>query len=374
MSQRVLVDATNLHVGGGVQVAASFVDELLELRQTHLHVYPWLAAIDLKISTHVSQELRTDLAPEDPIRIMDHRPHHIRRWLRHSEPYDAAFIVFGPHYGRLPSHRTLIGYADVTSVYPHPSGVPQPTYRRRILQFIRGSLSRRLLSRHDSIVTETESMRQRTLNRTSISAQRIHVVPNAYNSIFDHPESWASPIPEPWEGTRPDLVFAYVTRAYPHKNFNFIGRFLQSLECRGISATCLTTLNEEELQSLDELTRRRISNIGPLDLNRVPRLYQLSDAALFPSLLEAFSVMPLEAMRMGIPVVASDRDFVRTTAGTAPLYIDPLDPEGAANTVADSVRSETLQSRSSRGTAIVDSLPTAHERALTYLQMIDDLL
>ena len=59
-------------------------------------------------------------------------------------------------------------------------------------------------------------------------------------------------------------------------------------------------------------------------------LYREARLLLFPSLYEGFGFPVLEAMRSGLPVVASPAGGVREVAGEAALYAEPGDVEGLA--------------------------------------------
>ena len=74
-------------------------------------------------------------------------------------------------------------------------------------------------------------------------------------------------------------------------------------------------------------------NHGEVTPSQLHELYAQVDGVFFPSLLEASSATPLEANVLGIPLVASNRDFVRTTAETFALF-EPTDPLDTASALA----------------------------------------
>lgn len=55
-----------------------------------------------------------------------------------------------------------------------------------------------------------------------------------------------------------------------------------------------------------------------------------AQALLYPSLYEGFGFPPLEAMRLGVPVVASHVTSLPEVLGDAALYVDPWDPQDIA--------------------------------------------
>ena len=61
---RVLVDASNLRAGGGVQVAGSFLDELARFSDDAFLVsrYPWIETVDVEATPEVIANLAPDTA------------------------------------------------------------------------------------------------------------------------------------------------------------------------------------------------------------------------------------------------------------------------------------------------------------------------
>jgi glycosyltransferase involved in cell wall biosynthesis len=58
-------------------------------------------------------------------------------------------------------------------------------------------------------------------------------------------------------------------------------------------------------------------------------------ALLFPSYAEGYGLPLIEALRLGVPVIASDLPVFREIAGTIPTYLNPLDAEGWEKAILD---------------------------------------
>lgn len=377
MTPKVLIDCSNLHSGGAVQVASSTIEEIARMtsHDHHLQRFPWLDQISIHASTTVINSLSLPLESYSNLLQLNSGPRKLSRWLQRPPggPYDLCFILFGPYYGRKPADKTVLGYADVTSVYRHPTPPPISS-PNRYRQELRGLISRTLLHTHDRIVVESQAMADRVTSISGVLTSDVFVVPNAYHAIFDDPTLWAPELNFDMPSPRPKTIFGYVTRAYPHKNIRFLGEFLDELNRAGETAVCLLTLNESEWGSLDSLTREYCVNLGPLTMAQVPRFYEACTAAVFPSLLEAFSVTPLEAMRMGLPIFASDRDFVRTVCGDLPYYIDPLNPRESARTALRALSSQEIDGRAIIGQRTVANMLGPKDRAIAYIEILDGLL
>ncbi|WP_426245541.1 glycosyltransferase [Nocardioides sp. LHG3406-4] len=354
----VLIDASNLHVGGGVQVGASLIDEFVRLPDA-----PWLRTATILVSSEVHANLSAAARGLPGLRIHDSRPYKIRQWMPRRRRHDVSFLVFGPEYGWPRARRRIVGFADVRSVFPVPAGEAS-SRRQQAFLALRGFVSRLLTRTADRLVVESPAIAKQLIRRRVADADHIDVVSNSYHGIFDEPEHW-TPLPRALPDTAPDThVLCYVARAYPHKNHEFLPRLASEAAGLGAKLRFVVTLTAAEWESMSEKFRSCCENIGPISIDVVPTVYGAVDGAIFPSLLEAFSAAPLEAMRMGRVLFASDRDFVRDVCGDAPVYFDPLDAAGAAKAVVETLSSpDRVAAHVELGLRLADQLPSSADRA-----------
>lgn len=361
---RVLIDASNLHHGGAVQVAASFITDVNRKRLETPNEYPWLGTADVLVSSRVAGEL-TDLTT---VRVVNRPPVQAGLASRPRPSFDVSFTVFGPRYARGVSRRSIVGFADVTSLYPEIHRRITESTRRTVL---RSRVSRLLASREQRLVVETAAMRDELASRWGLRYDAISVVPNTLSQQFI---SGLSALGEPlWNDNNPQpsdsLNLLYVTRPYPHKNLTFIGQLGRRLDQEGLALKVQVTIDKTEHLALDRDTQAYTTPIGIIPLGDLASKYRSADAAIFPSLLEAFSATPLEAMAVGTPLVASDRDFVRTVCGDYPIYIDPDDASRSAEIIVAAHRAMHFKPRH----------PQLHswasgDRTDAYLELIDSEL
>jgi glycosyltransferase involved in cell wall biosynthesis len=142
--------------------------------------------------------------------------------------------------------------------------------------------------------------------------------------------SWTAPHARPLGNPIRLLFPSHVT---DHKNFSLLAKVLDAART-ALAVPIRLTLTA----SADELYRRRpmrdwfsrsllqVDFAGHVDRSNLPELYKSHDILVFPSLVEAFGFPLIEAMTMGMPIVASDRSWAREVCGTTAYYADPHDP------------------------------------------------
>ena len=375
---RVLFDASNLRGGGAVQVAASLVDEFQALSQVPevSERFPWLSAMMYRISPMVRANLTTRNMTST-VKVAGTHWSNILEWLHFdNQLFDLQFTVFGPRYGRPYAPLTLTGIADGTSIYPRPNGVPAGPAAQRIITRVRGWISRMLFKRETFLISESESLMQAFHKRTGFDMQQSAVVPNVLNSAVARPELH-QPLDKDLRMSLDEdvILLAYVARKYPHKNHEFLPLLRDELLKQGIKATFVLTLTDDEWDTSSSHLRNASINVGPQPIHQIADLNKQCDAVIFPSLLESYSVTPLEALKTNGLLFASDRSFVREITGTAACYFDPLDATEAAKTIAAVLESATAVERLKQSALrLVEDLPTARTRAMMYLNIIDDLI
>jgi len=118
--------------------------------------------------------------------------------------------------------------------------------------------------------------------------------------------------------------FVYVASGEPHKNHHRLIEAWCLLAKEGLFPSLCLTLDRARFSELcffiEEMQKQHglnIVNMGGLAHSEVLALYEKSAAAIYPSQFESFGLPLIEARQAGLPVLASELDFVR----------DVLDPE-----------------------------------------------
>lgn len=378
-SPLVIIDASNLRVGGGVQVAASFIDHVNEAARTPSAgaKYPWLDNLRIYLSPEVRANLTDEAHPSLHLRVRARRWWNMQHWVPKIFGHIplVSFTVFGPEYGAKPARRTIVGFADVTSIHSTPEGVAQPALMRRIRKHIRSAIAGRLNARADHLVFETAAIARQYNNTATSRISNKTIVPNAVNDVFTKRAQWEI-IPKVREHSADSTTFiCYPARGYSHKNHKLLGAVGHILKTNNFDAKFLVTLSPDEWSCLDSQTREHCINVGILSVNQMPTLYEMSDAAIFPSLLEAHSVTPMESLSVNGLLFASDRSFVRESCGNAPVYFNPLSAENCAVAIIETFSDQhRVKHHRSLAKNVASRLPTAEDRARAYMDLISDEL
>jgi glycosyltransferase involved in cell wall biosynthesis len=370
---RVLVDMSNLVVGGGLQVGASVLDELTRLaaHPSSSERWPWFPDVVVEASHQVVANSTTG-GDGVQLQVVNGRPLARLRRMPRRRRFDVSFTVFGPDYGLGRARRRVVGFADVTSLFPEFAGVRGT--RARALHTLRRRVSRHIFRTAQDIVAESDHVAIALRKRWGIDPRGLHVVPNVLNQVFDE-ASQRLPVPLPFE-VDGEVVFAYPTRAYPHKNLEILGAAARiAAEEHGTKLRFALTLTDDEWSRLDLSTRLASINVGPLRVAQMPALYAACTGVVFPSLNECFSVTPLEALKAARPLAASDRSFVCEVARDAAWYFEPTDPASVARVLVEALSDDAERDRKVEvGRRIAASWPTAQDRTIAYLDIIDAAL
>ena len=147
---------------------------------------------------------------------------------------------------------------------------------------------------------------------------------------------------KPLVGCRPYCY--YPAMLAPHKNHEILLRALAILRKEGTSIDLvLTGKRSDDWNRLSALASR----LGVADLVRhkgfvtraeVLALMSNAECLVFPSQFEGFGLPPLEAMALGVPVIASNRTSLPDIVGDAGILVDPNDAAAwaaAISTVRD---------------------------------------
>ena len=364
---RLLINASNLHVGGGVQVATSFIYEL-SLMQVLPHSLEVWASSEVDKNLH---GLMCNLASFSNYELIDSYGFR-SMWapkFRRMKNFDIVFTVFGPLFLWINLKISVMGFAQPWIIYPDNEIYQELGMLHKLLTRLKYCIHTIFFKRADKLIVELEHVKQSLIRHGIGQAVSIQVVHNCLSSLYSMPALWQSvDVPK----CKADFKLGFVGRNYTHKNtkiFPVIRKLL--LSDYNLDVRFFVTFTDEEWQACTSDFREASINVGPLSVAQCPAFYQAVDGIVFPSLLECFSSAPLEAMAMRKPLFLSDRPFNRDVVNRYGHYFDPMNPAGAATAIACYIRNtqfpdSTLQVASD----YAFSFSSARERAKQYLRCL----
>lgn len=324
------VNASNLHVGGGVQVAVSFLEELARMSVNEAVVS---VLVSSEIEQNLSDQAKLGLAHQG-LKVIDVFGLDLFNFRARSamSSCKTVFTVFGPIYRYRPTFKTIVGFAQPWIIYPDNECYAMLPLMQRLKTRLKYWVQGLFFKRADVLVVELEHVKKGLIRTLGIPAERIYVVHNCISSIYLDESMWQAVYVPKNEGF---LRLGFLGRNYIHKNTAIFPAIAAALEHQhGLKARFYVTFTEQEWAACPPDFHAVCINVGPLSVAQCPRFYQALDAVVFPSLLEGFSATPLEAMAMEKPLFASDRPFNRDVCQGHAHYFDPLSPASAAQAIA----------------------------------------
>jgi glycosyltransferase involved in cell wall biosynthesis len=162
---------------------------------------------------------------------------------------------------------------------------------------------------------QSRHMKDRLSRRWRIDPSRIAIVPSAIEEM-----EVAAPVGGQY--------LFYPASASAHKNHVVLAETMFHLKRQGMPLPCRLSVLEAEVPEL--VTRARVLGVmdqfeflGALSLGRSRELMAGATVVVLPAKLETFGLPYYEAMSVGAPVVASDRDCAREACGDAARYALP---------------------------------------------------
>ncbi|MGD8105573.1 glycosyltransferase [Pantoea sp. FN0302] len=368
--QRMLLNASNLHVGGGVQVATSVISELSLFADLPATLTVWA-------STEVDANLKSlecDLSSLPEYEVVD--TYGLKAIfspaIAKTRSFDRVFTIFGPLYSLFSKNFNIVGFAQPWIIYPNNEISKGLSFWRRITTRLKFTTQSFFFRKSDLVIVELEHVAKGLQEKGIAGTNNINIIYNCINSIYFDETKWKE-LPINYNENK--IKLGFVGRNYKHKNTQLFPAIVSNLlEKHNIEAECYVTFNEDEWQACSDEFKKNVTNIGVLSIAQCPSFYKSMDAIIFPSLLECFSATPLEAMVMSKPLFASDRPFNHDICKDYAIYFDPLNAEDAANKIANYF----LRNRDSpESIQILDEarqhalgFPNAKERAKQYLQYL----
>jgi len=366
---KLIINTSNLVIGGGIQVALSVLSELKNYSKNGYHIF---------ISSEVEKQLEIESfgsnfrfysIPISPSKIQT-RKGVLKKLssLEYEIQPDVVFTIFGPSYWK-PKSIHVQGFADGWCYHSDSIAFNILSIKERIKRRLLNFYKNYYIKKHsDFLIVETNVAKRNIVNYLKIRDRDIFVVGNTYGSHFDN---YVEVITVP----KPD-VFNLITISayYKHKNLTIINEVIKVLkEKSAIQFKFHLTINEEIFKH-EFGSNPNVINYGPVSNEQCPLKYAECDALFLPTLLETFTASYPEAMKMNKPILTSDLDFAKDICKNAAIYFDPMSAEAIADKILLLCKDKNLYLQLvKKGKIRLKSFETASSRTKKYLDICKEL-
>ncbi|SNY64178.1 glycosyltransferase [Enterobacter sp. CC120223-11] len=365
----LLINASNLYVGGGVQVAVSLIQELV------FNGVEFKAAISPKVHEQLNEtELKKCILIEkSPSGIFNFKIRRLLDDIVKENQIDKVLTIFGPSYWSPKNVKHIVGYAlpwliyDISKIYPELS--VREKIKFQILRVIQPYFYKK---NADVIITETEDVNLRVRHLLGYPDENVVTISNTLNKkmtdadICDSSLSQFFPVKK-----EEDIYLLTISHNYPHKNLKVIKSLLNKLP---ENYKFILTVNHDFLLDIPPEMHHRVFCIGFARLNQCAYLYEYCDAVFLPTVLECFSASYLESMYFNKFILTSDLPFARTICGDSAAYFNPYNENDIAlviQSVFSDVKVRVILLEKMRKQ--LSLYPTPNERARQYIAQLDKL-
>ena len=370
---KIIINATNIRLGGSVQVTLSILEEFKRHDENEYHVFlsPYLAKLvstgTFPVNFTFYHFYSYPLSSIKNILFFSNRLSSLEKQIKP----DFVFSVFGPSLWR-PKAPHLSGFANVILFdgSPYTKRILLQSPLGKVRYKLRRYLTLKQLKKEADIFwIETEVAKNKLASSINVSIDKIWVISNNYAGYFANA---VQPV-EKDETYR----FLYLSSYYKHKNFELLNSIIPLLHEKNINCRFYLTLKAEDFERIfsGNTDSPLLYNVGPVKPGDCPALYNKVDGVFFPSFLEFFSAAYPEAMIMQKPIITSDLDFAHDICKDAALYFDPFDPKAAVATIEQLISDRALQQNLiGKGLKRLQDFDSAAGRAEKLLNIMKDYL
>ncbi|MBW8001086.1 MAG: glycosyltransferase family 4 protein [Planctomycetes bacterium] len=204
--------------------------------------------------------------------------------------------------------------------------------------------------RADGIFAVSEHTKKDILHYTNCDDKKITVTHEAADKIYKpiKNDTVLNHVKKKYD--LPDKFIMYVGSLSPRKNVVGLLKAFSRIRTRIPHNLVLTGSKSwkdtKVYETIKELNlTNRINQLGYVEHEDMPAMYNLANCYLYPSLYEGFGLPVLEAMQSGCPVIASNTTSIPEVAGNAALLVNPLDVNQIAEAICTVVNDPEKQNQ-----------------------------
>ncbi|MBE7463720.1 MAG: glycosyltransferase family 4 protein [Planctomycetes bacterium] len=364
---RVLIDAAQVVVGGGIQVALALLEHASKSTEMEFHAATSSevkaqmpdATCDALASIHALPNQSSALRR---IRDISIRLPHIAKEVKP----DLVFTVFGPPYWRFDGPH-ISGFALPKLIYPVEHYLNEVWPWTKAAACLTNALKAWACRQADAWIAETDTVRKRMHEYLGFPLDRIEVVRNSYSTSFARSLSNSRP-------QEPTAVWTILVPSayYSHKDLERVPETARLLQDAGQENFLFRfTIPKESSNwgaikgmALDFGVGDRLYTVGAIPHERFSELYLSSDVVFLPTLLECSTAVYPEAFLAEKPLVTTDLDFARELCGHGALFFEPRSAVDAARALMEVRSSASTRARLIEGgkKALRQNYPSPEEK------------
>lgn len=363
----ILINASNLKKGGGVQVGDSICRELNRFQQ---HEFTVVLSSSMQDTYNEIKKM-----PNIAVCLYDLKNDWRTVLFGYDEFLDgvvkekkieAVLTIFGPSVW-IPKCPHLCGFARAQLIMPESPYYTQMNGYKLIINRLKYGIRERAFKRcSNSFYTENPYTTERLAKKWS--NKKVFTVTNYYNQVFDQPEKWREKKLVDFEG----ITLLTVTASYPHKNLGIAVEVAKVLRSKypEFRFRFVITIDKDEYPANIHHVEDCFEFVGKVNIAECPSLYQQCDIVFQPTLMECFTASYPEAMRMERPIVTTDLEFAHKLCGEAAEYYSAVDADACAEAIYKVATDGSLRERLKvQGKIQLESFDNYNERARKLIEL-----
>jgi len=212
---------------------------------------------------------------------------------------------------------------------------------------------KRILPKATAILVDSETSKANVVNRYNVDSDRIYVMPFiASETIIRKIGINKTKKINIQKKFNLDSYIFYPAQFWAHKNHIYILNGLQLLEMKyGMKISAIFSGNDMgnklyvERYAFKLGLQDRVHFPGYVSDEEMVELYRQSIALVMPSYFGPTNIPPLEAFKLGVPVLYPDKKGMRDQVGNAALLMDLKDPNSMAINLKAIIEKKDLRER-----------------------------
>lgn len=358
--------------GGGLQVATSYINDLLENPENSNVIFTSLI-IHNNIFKNLSLDKQKKANDYFELKIINNRNNllNIKQQLFLNK-FKIVFCIFGPLYS-IPFLKKF----TLVSGFARPDMIFKEIYQYKgLIEKLKILFSKVIFKLNtDFYIVETDLVKERLRNFFNLRNKVIYVVHNSISTQIRDKQINMKIIPL---DNKKELNIGFLGKHYKHKRIDILIKSLEHLSKNyNLNVKFLVTLQEKEfLNFLKKIKNKfKVKNLGYLKHEEIHKFYEAVDVCITCSELECFSAFPLESMFFYKPIICSDYSFHSEIYKNYAYYFKGGNYLSLCEKIIELkvMDSKKLETKLTAAHDFVISLPSAYERTSQYNKIISKI-